>query len=307
VESDLLKNVFLSLGTARSIDQCVQKVLADLGNPEPPLKLDIVRDMLELDKEYYSSTDQGILQDTVHKLRMAGKQVLKRPTLILDAIKKFDLNALWLPDRKRILLDSNMPVLKQRWGEIHEISHSIIPWHEPLVHGDQRMTLTHTCKEQVEAEANYAAGRLLFFQERFVEEVRSSEVCLNNVQKWGKAYGNTITSTLWRTVESLIVPAFGLVSIHPQGVPDPDSHPVRRFIRSESFADRFSAVTAMQVFEVLGTFCYGVRGPIGSDHILITDINNVKYVFAVESFYNSYDALTIGILQKVHAASAAVE
>ncbi len=101
-EGDRLENVVLSQGTTQSIDEGVQKVLADLGNPEPPLELSVVRELLNLDLAYYSSTDQGVLQETVHRIKMAGKQIVKRPTLIFDAIKKFDLKALWLPDGKRI-------------------------------------------------------------------------------------------------------------------------------------------------------------------------------------------------------------
>jgi hypothetical protein len=39
------------------IDELVAKVLRDLGNPEPPLRLAVVRDLLTLDLKYYSSTD----------------------------------------------------------------------------------------------------------------------------------------------------------------------------------------------------------------------------------------------------------
>jgi hypothetical protein len=40
-EGDRLENVVLSQGTTQSIGECVQKVLADLGNLEPPLELSV--------------------------------------------------------------------------------------------------------------------------------------------------------------------------------------------------------------------------------------------------------------------------
>lgn len=124
-----MKNVFLRDRTARDINDLVAKVLRDLGHPDPPLNLEMVRDLLRLDRQYYSSTEDGVLREVAHRLTIAGRQVLARPALLLDAIKKFDLRALFLPDGKRILIDRNLPDAKQRWSEGHEIGHSIIPWH----------------------------------------------------------------------------------------------------------------------------------------------------------------------------------
>ena len=154
-----MQNHFLNDRTARDIDSRVAKLLKDLGDPEPPLPLEIVRDLLELDRATYSSSDGGVLADTIHRLKIAGKQVILRPSLLLDVVKRLELKALWVPDRNRILIDSELPTVKQRWGEAHEIGHSIIPWHEAVLHGDKTRTLSLACQHQVEGEANYAAGR----------------------------------------------------------------------------------------------------------------------------------------------------
>jgi hypothetical protein len=98
-----LKNIYLRDRTAQDINELVGKVLRDLGNPAPPLHLDHVRELLRLDRQYYSSTEDGALREVAHRLTIAGKQVLARPALLLDAIKKFDLRALFIPDGKRIL------------------------------------------------------------------------------------------------------------------------------------------------------------------------------------------------------------
>jgi len=114
-----LKNVFLRERTARDINGLVAKVLRDLGNPEPPLNLGSVRELLRLDRQYDSSTEDGALREVAHRLTIAGKQVLARPALLLDVIKKWDLRALFIPDGKRILIDTNLPEPKQRWSEGH--------------------------------------------------------------------------------------------------------------------------------------------------------------------------------------------
>lgn len=39
--------------TSRAISKQIDKVICDLGDPEPPLKLDHVRHLLTLDRYYY--------------------------------------------------------------------------------------------------------------------------------------------------------------------------------------------------------------------------------------------------------------
>lgn len=128
-----MHNTYLSDRTQADINGQVARVLRDLGHPQPPLRLEEVRELLRLDRQHYSSRDDGAIRDWVHKLKMSGKQILLRPMLMVDVIKKFSLTAFYLPDKKRILIDSELPQTKQRWGEGHEIGHSIIPWHDGLM------------------------------------------------------------------------------------------------------------------------------------------------------------------------------
>jgi hypothetical protein len=82
--------------------------------------------------------------------------------VLLDAVKQLDIKALWIPDRKRILIDRDLPTAKQGWGEAHEVGHSILPWHNLALHGDKKQTLSPTCEFQVESDANFTAGRCAF-------------------------------------------------------------------------------------------------------------------------------------------------
>lgn len=89
-----MRNIILRFHTAGDIDKSVEKVLHDLGNSEPPLSLDEVRQLLKLDLDYYSSHKDGMLAEVAHRMVMAGKQILARPTLIWDAIKTGNIRAL---------------------------------------------------------------------------------------------------------------------------------------------------------------------------------------------------------------------
>ena len=290
----------MSQRTANDIDRRVEKILNDLDNPQPPLRLEDVRYLLELDLKYYSSTDDGIVQETLHRLTMSGKQLLNRPSLLVDAIKKFDLKALWQPDCKRILLDSQLPTLKQRWAEAHEIGHSILDWHEPMTHGDQKQTLSYGCHQQLESEANFSAGRILFLRDRFANELFSSTVNLKSIKTLSKSYGNTITSALWRTVESIDIPAFAMISQHPRDLQIKDN-PIDYFIRSPCFVREFSNAKAVSQFERLISFCRYGKGHIGESDFVLKDDNGDEHIFFIECFFNSYHALTLATYVRKHS------
>jgi hypothetical protein len=151
----------------KDIKSKVDRLLLELGNPEPPLRLEEVRELLELDLSFFSGESDGLLNVAFSRLKRAGKQIIKRPTLLRDAVKRFDLRALYLPDRKRILIDDEVPKPKHRWLEAHEIGHDILPWHGDMMLGDDDITPTPSVREKIETEANYAAGSLLFMTDRF--------------------------------------------------------------------------------------------------------------------------------------------
>lgn len=309
----MAKNILLLHATRVDIDERVERVLRGLGNPEPPLRLEDVRELLKLDLGYYTASDPGLAREAISRIRVATIQVFKRPTLIIDAIRKFSLKALYLPDRKRILLDSNEPKLKHRWNEAHEVGHSLLPWHEEMMHGDNEHTLSKSCMEQIEAEANFAAGRLLFLRDRFVEEATSSALGLDTIKQLHKRFGNTLASTLWRFVESVgdTQPVVGLMTCHPHPSREPDGHdpakPCKHFIQSAAFQARFRKLSEVEIFAAVRAYCGAQRGGIlGQEELILTDDNGEDHRFAFETFYNGYDALTLGVHVNAQPTQVAV-
>jgi len=293
-----MRNSLLRIHTAQDIDDQVDKVLRGLGNAPPPLSLEYVRALLKLDKGYYSSTKDGPLRELASKLFVAGKQILGRPTLLWEAVKKAELKALYLPDRKQILLDEDLPLLKHRWNESHEIGHSIIPWHTSAMLGDNTATLSQACLEHTESEANYAAGRLLFLRERFTEELNSSTPTLKLIKNLGKSFGNTSTSTMWRSIECSTQTIFGAVSSHPRKLSEKFNaqEPLSYFIRSKSFIEKFSEITEHLIWGHMQSYCgWQKGGPLGETEVVLTDDNGSNHVFRMETFFNSYEALTLGV------------
>jgi hypothetical protein len=243
------------------------------------------------------------LNEWKRQVTIAGKQILERPSLLIDAIKKWDLRALFVPDRKRILIDTNLPSAKQRWVEGHEIGHSLIPWHINTMFGDDKHTVRPSCHAQTENEANFTAGQLLFFQQQFVEDARSLQPAISSVTALKKRYGNTITTTLWRYVEQSESPMLGGISEHPHRPTaefDP-LNPFRHFVGSTTFNERFSRTQETEIFNQMYGYCANRRGgPLGAADLLLTDDDGAGHVFHFETFFNQHEALTLGVYRHAH-------
>lgn len=306
-----MRNIILSRPTAGDIDSQVQKVLRGLGNPEPPLDLAQVRELLKLDRQYYSTTDDSFLREMVSRLTVAGSQILKRPSLIKEAVLAFDLRALYIPDSRRILLDKGQPDAKQRWNESHEIGHSLIPWHEDLMLGDQEQTLSRDCHQQIEAEANYAAGQLLFLQERFQTHANDVRASLTSIQALKADFGNSLTTTFWRFIESshTHLPMLGLIGGHPRrpALPSEIGKPFRHVIESPTFKQLFSTPNPENLIREIRGYC-GPQGggPLGTGERILVDRNGLKHVFTFESFFNRHDCLTLAVYKAPHIGIVAV-
>lgn len=298
----MAKNRLLRQSTVKDIDERVERVLRGLGNPEPPLSLADVRELLKLDRQFYTADDPGLIKEAISRIRVASIQVFQRPTILLDAIKKMSLKALYVPDRKRILLDGALPEKKHRWNEAHEIGHSLLPWHEDTMHGDNSHTLSRDCHEQIETEANFAAGRLLFLRDRFTEEALDLQPSISAMQSLHRSFGNTLSTTFYRFIETVGSdrPMVGLISGHPhrdrRAVDFDPLMPCRHHIRSPEFARRFSRIREIDLFAAIVGYCGPQRGgPLGSSELILCDDNGEQHRFYFETFFNRYDALTFGV------------
>ena len=297
-----MKNPIVDGHEAEDIRAQVAKLLRDLGNPEPPLRLETVRDRLGLDRQYYSSTDTSFVRETVHAIKVAGMQILRRPTLLFDAIRTASLKALWLPDAKRILIDSDLPELKHRWAEGHEVGHSLIPWHRQFLLGDAETELNPACHAVIEAEANFACGQLLFLQNRFVEEANDFPLTIESIKQLKLTFGNTYTSTLWRFVEEYLgpTPVVGVICCHPHRRGDdfdPDQ-PCRYVVQSPLFRNQVSNVSEQRLFNAISGYCGRQRGgPLGQSEVVLKDVNDDTHVFQFETHFFHYQALTLGVHQ----------
>jgi hypothetical protein len=294
---------------ARSIDQRIERILRDLGDPQPPLKLELVFELLKLDLAYYRADDINVFREIAHRVTVAGKQLAARPELAWDAFKAARLSALWIPDEKRICIDETVPKPKHRWMQGHEITHAVTEWHQEFLLGDNESTLDPACYAMLEAEANYGSGRLLFLRDRFQVEAADYPLNFESVKLLKDRFGNTLTSTFWRMVEDRDPTAavFGLVSKHPRYLEigeGRDGQPWRDFPRSKAFRERFSKFQGGAAFAMVGRHIgYRRSGPVVEGTDVLIDDNGLAHHVTLQGFCNTYQLLTIGTIASLVATT----
>ncbi len=288
-----MKNPPIGNSERKLIDKAVRRLLSDLKGVEPPLSLDIVREQLQLDREYYSSKDPGLVREVIHSLKVAGREMLSNRTLLGRMIDKLGLRAFLFWDQNRILIDQDLHHIKHRWAEGHEIGHKLLFWHQQYLLGDSKNELSPDCHATIEAEANFAAGQLLFMQERFIEEARSVPVSLDSLKRLHQRFGNSNASTLWRLVEECAgtTPMVGIVSEHPHRLSSEFDRaaPCRYVIESTMFRAHFSNTSEPQLFDLLTEVCNRKSGgPLGAKEVELVDNNCGRHEFLFESFCYRY-------------------
>jgi hypothetical protein len=79
----------------------------------------------------------------------------------------------------------------------------------------------------------------------------------------------------------------------------PDFNPLascRHFIQSPAFARRFSGIGAKALFDAITGYCGSQGGgSLGQSELVLADDNGHEHRFYFETFFNKYDALTLGV------------
>ena len=135
------------------INEHISRLLRDLGNPEPPLRLEVVRELQKLDLTYYSKSDLNLLDEMAHRAKMAGHKISSTAQSMRDVVNEFGLKGLLMLKEgdKRIFIDDDVVPLKRRFVIAHEILHDLLPWHRSLLIGDNETTLNPTFHQAMEA------------------------------------------------------------------------------------------------------------------------------------------------------------
>lgn len=110
-----------------------------------------------------------------------------------------------------------------------------------------------------------------------------------------KRYSNTLTTTVWRMIEHAgeDMPMLGAIGLHPRefgnGKPN-----FRHLIPSVSFARQFDFPNMETLSEIIQFYAWGNKGPLGAGEVILDARDGTRHEFRFETFYNGYDAITLG-------------
>ena len=280
--------------TRAEIERIAAATLRDAGLTEPPLSVEKLLQYVQLHRDYYDLANPGFLDRAKHKLRIDGHK-------LVDIINKVRLQAVLLFDENRICIDQELPKIKHPWASCHETGHRLLPWHKPFFFGDTAQTLDPNYQADLEAEANYAAGRLLFLGNRFTEEAKDLVPTIKVIKSLAKRYRASLTTTLRRYVEQ--GPDFAmamLVSTPPWSKqPAGQEHRWRHFIPSGRFSTLFPEIAAESLRTVLDEHvAYRRGGKVAEFRLELVDARGDRHELRAWSFNNQYYLLTLFVEER---------
>lgn len=289
-----MKGPHVPVEESKAIAIRVDRLLADLGRPKPPISLAQVRAVQKLDVHYYSVSNPDFMDRLAHKMRIAGK-VITEPWRLVEAVKQMDLKALLLPDAKRILIDEDLHDIKKRWAEAHEITHDLLDWHKDFMYGDAEVTLLPSCEAMIEAEANLGAGLILFPGYYINDYLNGKDPHMSLAMKLADDSGNSITSAGWRIAEQSSRPTFFMIC-EPGSLREASA---KHLAVSTSFEQKFGHIQAPQLFTIVKANARHARGgPLGAFTYALRDAEGRQHEFVFDVFSNGHSILTMGYTKR---------
>jgi len=92
--------------TRREIEKVAWNTLRDAGAVRPPVRIETILQHLHLHRDFYNLENPGFLDRTKHKIRIHGKK-------LIDIFQKISLKAVLFYDEDRIVIDANLPEIRQ--------------------------------------------------------------------------------------------------------------------------------------------------------------------------------------------------
>jgi len=194
---------------------------------------------------------------------------------------------------KSVALREDLHRHGKKWGCVHEVAHSVLPWHADLLYYCPIILLPARVQRQMELEADAFTSDCLFLGSRFTEEAKAVPVGIRPIIQLADAYGASITSALRRYVEENPDPCCLLVWKCPEG-PEADENAtlsLHYFVRSPS-----SGLT------------FRIGQTVGKDHVVAQaylelrdtataaiqhELSNGRTTYTAETFFNSYSLFTL--------------
>ncbi len=280
--------------TRREIDKIVEQILRDADLCKPPIQITDILEHLKLNRDFYSLDDPTLLRRFAHRLQIGTRKVIN---VVREKIR---LAAVWIPDEKRILVDTSLPEPKQLWASFHDSVHTVLPWHREFFLGDTAQSLEHEYQDMLEAEANYGASGLMFGGKVFTAQALDTTPCWQSIEQLTKLHGKSYVTTFRRYVEhSHDFALAGLIST-PWWKEKPEDQITRcrHFIRSPAFEKEFPKVHPDQLLDPVNRSTRPRKWGIAGDFTFaVENVAGDQCAFFAESFFNQHYLMTLFVPQ----------
>lgn len=238
------------------------------------------------------------------ELALEAQQLRLAETTLADALRRlgvddaehYDLDAMLNVNEKSVTLREDLHPLGKKWGCVHEIGHSFLPWHRDLLFYCPILRLPAKVQKQMELEADAFTSDCIFLGDQFMEQAKSQAFGIRPVIELARDYGASITSALRRYVEENPDPCCLLVwrCSDPGEDGDEASLSLRYFVRSQSFNHGFPAVGKTVGANHVVTKAYvKLRDSLGVTVPHAVSLSRGGLICSAETFYNSYSLFTL--------------
>lgn len=216
----------------------------------------------------------------------------KKPSWISRALGAY------VRSERTVFIDTTQAEPRVLFTDAHEAIHAACEWHDAALHWDGVDELFRQRQDQVEGEANYGAGHLIFQGGRFHRVALEDAVSLATPLALADRFG-----------ASRVAAAHFYTEEHPDPVAllvlgryirlGSDTYPIWRSVHSRSFGERYGdlgarfpqGVKASDVgnapFASVLSACRTAIDP-PSDRIELTDLAGKPRPFVAEAFFNQY-------------------
>jgi hypothetical protein len=205
------------------------------------------------------------------------------------------LGAYW-HDERVVFIDPEQPEHRLFWTDAHEGTHAMCPWHAEILRLDDKDTLFKQVLADVEAEANYGAGHLIFQGGRFHRRALRDQVSMSTPLELSGEYGASYHATLHYYVEGHPDVVALLIAGRYQHFDG--SIPIWHSIESAEFRRRFGRLkdrlpdgklmltegAGAPLAEILQASRVAIDPP--STRVEIPDTRDSMHTFVAEAFFN---------------------
>ena len=231
------------------------------------------------------------------QLRLAEvplEQALRRMGVDQKEFQKID--AMLDVKAKSVALRQDLHRHSRKWGCVHEVAHSAIPWHVDLLFYCPIVLLPLRVQKQMELEADAFTSDCLYLGSRFLEEAKSYPFGIRPVIRLADQYETSIHSALRRFVEENTERCCLLVWRTPKENMAAPTLSLHYYVPSKSFPGGFSVGQEVGPDHVVTQAYMKLRGqdslPV-THEIGVSGIDGKRRVLTAETFFNSYTLFTL--------------